>query len=117
MSGPAFFQTVMGNRFFEHTMPELVRQISELNKNLITLNTSLAKIAKKPKRKTVPLEKGPMACNLASCTEDDGRVSCVTPGMFRVFTRKGWIREDEQGVCWITEEGLATIRPADDKED
>jgi len=31
MTGPALFQTPMGKRFYEHTMPELVRQISRLN--------------------------------------------------------------------------------------
>ncbi len=29
-----FFQTRMGQRFFEHTMPELVRQIARLNELL-----------------------------------------------------------------------------------
>ena len=31
MSGPAFFQTRMGVRHYEHTMPELVRQLTRLN--------------------------------------------------------------------------------------
>lgn len=31
MSGPEFFQTPMGRRFYEHTMPELVRQLERLN--------------------------------------------------------------------------------------
>jgi hypothetical protein len=31
MSGPAFFQTRMGMRYYEHTMPELVRQVTRLN--------------------------------------------------------------------------------------
>jgi hypothetical protein len=31
VSGPAFFQTRMGMRHFEHTMPELVRQLTLLN--------------------------------------------------------------------------------------
>jgi len=30
-SGPAFFQTRMGVRHYEHTMPELVRQLTRLN--------------------------------------------------------------------------------------
>ena len=30
MSGPEFFQTRMGVRFFEHTLPELVKQVSRL---------------------------------------------------------------------------------------
>jgi hypothetical protein len=29
--GPAFFQTRMGMRHYEHTMPELVRQLTRLN--------------------------------------------------------------------------------------
>ncbi len=31
MSGPAFFQTRMGVRHYEHTMPELVRQLTRFN--------------------------------------------------------------------------------------
>ncbi len=31
MSEPKFFQTRMGQRFYEHTMPELVRQLERLN--------------------------------------------------------------------------------------
>jgi|GEM_PF-1349576 len=34
MSGPAFFQTHMGQRFYESTMPQLVRQMKRLNDNL-----------------------------------------------------------------------------------
>jgi hypothetical protein len=31
MSDLPFYRTQMGHRFFEHTMPELVRQITRLN--------------------------------------------------------------------------------------
>ncbi len=31
MSEPKFFQTRMGQRFYEHTVPELVRQLARLN--------------------------------------------------------------------------------------
>ena len=34
MSEPKFFQTRMGQRFYEHTVPELVRQIAKLNELL-----------------------------------------------------------------------------------
>ena len=34
MSEPKFFQTRMGQRFYEHTMPELVRQVTTLNELL-----------------------------------------------------------------------------------
>lgn len=34
MSGPEFFQTYMGQRFYETTMPQLVRQLERLNDNL-----------------------------------------------------------------------------------
>ena len=34
MSGPEFFQTGMGKRFHEGTMPELVKQLKRLNDNL-----------------------------------------------------------------------------------
>jgi hypothetical protein len=36
MSGAPFFQTRMGQRFYEHTMPELVRQLTRLNDLLET---------------------------------------------------------------------------------
>ena len=35
--GPEFFQTGMGRTYYEHTMPMLVKQLAELNQNLITL--------------------------------------------------------------------------------
>ena len=34
MSEPKFFQTRMGARFYEHTVPELVRQLQRLNELL-----------------------------------------------------------------------------------
>jgi len=34
MSEVPFHTTRMGHRFFEHTMPELVRQLAQLNENL-----------------------------------------------------------------------------------
>ena len=34
MSEPKFFQTRMGHRFYETTVPELVRQITRLNELL-----------------------------------------------------------------------------------
>jgi len=34
MSGPSFFQTHMGQRFYEGTMPALVRELKRLNDNL-----------------------------------------------------------------------------------
>ena len=34
MSGVPFYMTKMGRTFFEHTVPELVRQVERLNENL-----------------------------------------------------------------------------------
>ena len=34
MNETPFFQTRMGHRFYEHTVPELVRQITRLNELL-----------------------------------------------------------------------------------
>ena len=34
MSEPKFFQTRMGQRFYEHSVPELVRQLQRLNELL-----------------------------------------------------------------------------------
>ena len=39
MSEPKFFQTRMGARFYEHTMPELVRQLERLNEVLERLES------------------------------------------------------------------------------
>jgi len=39
MSEPKFFQTRMGQRFYEHTMPELVRQLERLNEMLERLTS------------------------------------------------------------------------------
>ncbi len=41
MSEPQFFQTRMGQRFYEHTMPELVRQVTRLNDLLERLVAAL----------------------------------------------------------------------------
>ena len=41
MSGPEFFQTIMGKRFFESTVPELVRQIGRLADGVERLNANL----------------------------------------------------------------------------
>ncbi|CAM4543445.1 hypothetical protein [Myxococcus xanthus] len=45
MSGPAFFQTYMGQRFYETTMPQLVRQLGRLNDNLERLVTVAEQLA------------------------------------------------------------------------
>ena len=41
---PEFFQTPMGRRFYEHTVPELVKQIERVAE---ALEAILAKVAKK----------------------------------------------------------------------
>ena len=47
--GPEFFQTPMGRTFFEHTMPELVKQITRVADALEAL---LAQQAKRTLRRT-----------------------------------------------------------------
>ena len=37
MSGPEFFQTLMGARFYEGTMPRVAEQLERLNDNLEAL--------------------------------------------------------------------------------
>jgi hypothetical protein len=39
---PEFFQTAMGRRFYEHTVPELVRQLARLNELLERIATNTA---------------------------------------------------------------------------
>jgi hypothetical protein len=41
MSGPEFFQTCMGTRFFEGTMPKIAEQLERLNDNLEALLAEL----------------------------------------------------------------------------
>ncbi len=45
MSDPQFFQTRMGQRYYEHTVPELAKQIRQLNENLKRLTEVLAESA------------------------------------------------------------------------
>ena len=48
MSGIPFYNTRMGHTFYEHTMPELVRQITRLNELLEQIAARL------PKRPAAP---------------------------------------------------------------
>jgi hypothetical protein len=41
MSDIEFFRTVMGQRFYEGTLPSLVRELARLNANLVRLNEAL----------------------------------------------------------------------------
>jgi hypothetical protein len=41
MSGPEFFQTLMGKRFYETTLPELVKQLGRVADGLERLNKNL----------------------------------------------------------------------------
>ena len=41
MSGIEFYQTVQGKRFFEGTLPNLVKNISEMNESLKEQNALL----------------------------------------------------------------------------
>jgi hypothetical protein len=43
VSGPEFFQTSMGKRFYEHTMPELVRQVGRLAEALEGILAAMAR--------------------------------------------------------------------------
>jgi len=45
MSGPQFFQTAMGSRFYEGTMPLLVRELKALNQGIAVLNKNMERIA------------------------------------------------------------------------
>ncbi|MFP2895118.1 hypothetical protein [Corallococcus sp. 4LFB] len=60
MSGPAFFQTHMGQRFYEGTMPQLVRELRRLNDNLERLVTVAEQLAgQKPAPSVEPREPSP----------------------------------------------------------
>ncbi len=42
--GPRFFQTIMGQRFIEGTVPAVLTQIKRLNDNLERLNDNLERL-------------------------------------------------------------------------
>jgi len=46
MMGPKFFQTIMGQRFFEGTVPAVLEQVKQLNDNIERLNENLEKLFK-----------------------------------------------------------------------
>tara|TARA_B100000131_G_scaffold321231_1_gene371358 strand:+ start:3195 stop:3350 length:156 start_codon:yes stop_codon:yes gene_type:complete len=41
--GPKFFQTVMGKRFIEGVVPQVLSELKKLNENLKRLNENLEK--------------------------------------------------------------------------
>jgi chaperonin cofactor prefoldin len=47
---PEFFQTPMGRRFYEHTVPELVKQIERVAEALEAILDRLAKQEQEAKR-------------------------------------------------------------------
>ncbi|RJS14247.1 hypothetical protein DRW03_35335 [Corallococcus sp. H22C18031201] len=48
MSGPSFFQMYMGQRFYETTMPNLVREMRRLSDNLERLVAVAERLAGPP---------------------------------------------------------------------
>ncbi len=44
--GPKFFQTIMGQRFIEGTIPAVLNQVKRLNENLERLNNNLERYFK-----------------------------------------------------------------------
>lgn len=48
--GPAFWQTPMGHRFYEHTLPELVKQMGRIADALEALLANVAKKDQESKR-------------------------------------------------------------------
>lgn len=50
-----FFQTMMGKRYYEHTLPELVKQLTRLNTNLETI---LARLGPAPSAPTKDQDQG-----------------------------------------------------------
>ncbi|MCP3104206.1 hypothetical protein LZ198_35620 [Myxococcus sp. K15C18031901] len=60
MSGPSFFQTYMGQRFYETTMPGLVRELKRLNDNLERLVAAAEQLTgNKPSPSGEPREQMP----------------------------------------------------------
>ncbi|WP_426747388.1 hypothetical protein VZQ01_07930 [Myxococcus faecalis] len=53
MSGPSFFQTYMGQRFYESTMPGLVRELKRLNDNMERLVAVAEQLAGKTQSSSV----------------------------------------------------------------
>jgi hypothetical protein len=49
--GPRFFQTIMGQRFIEGTIPAVLKEIKRLNDNLELLNKTMEKTLSEPSYK------------------------------------------------------------------
>ena len=58
MSAPEFFQTRMGQRFYEATMPKLAEQLERLNANLEALLAELREQPKAPPSPSTPPSPG-----------------------------------------------------------
>ena len=54
MSAPEFFQTRMGQRFYEATMPKIAEQLERLNANLEALLAELRKQTVAPPSTATP---------------------------------------------------------------
>jgi len=58
MPGPEFFQTRMGQRFYETTMPDLVAELRRLNTNLEALRETIVGLgAQSARAQTVPINR------------------------------------------------------------
>ncbi len=56
MSAPEFFQTRLGQRFYEATMPKIAEQLERLNANLEALLAELRKQGTPPAPPTAQLQ-------------------------------------------------------------
>lgn len=116
MSGPEFFQTVMGQRFFESTMPRLLEQLERLNRNLEAL--AAAQQPKPARRRTkeasisqVPTEAEceAMPYTPAPPTEEqaDAMVEAIRTGRCGTLRRKlvthGTLGGKATGREWVIE--------------
>ena len=54
MSDNPFYRTIMGQRFYEATMPSLVRELSRLNTNVERLVAAVERLAPAPAQAPAP---------------------------------------------------------------
>lgn len=88
MAGPEFWQTRMGQVFFEGTMPALVRELKKLNENLDRFTTSFQEEEKKKAKTDVThiLHEGLPICHFSQEVPEKW-----PPG-------HTWVREGDENV-------------------
>jgi hypothetical protein len=101
MSGPDFFQTRMGAKFFEGTLPNLIETLGKLNQSVAEATTAMHRLAEALEQAQVP-ESDPMALPCCECQEQEAIVALP------------WDREKQVcAECWAEITDGSPIADAD----